>query len=518
MRSLWADIEALDNAVPRQRAVRHVLSAPADCCVTPATGCCANVATNLHIDKAVRELRAGVGQLTDGIGPRRSAARPACNHEATMAELTGGGVPEKLARRVARLALLEPALDIVALARSERVAGCRRGACVLRTRRGAGPRLAARRDRSARRSMAPGRRRARTGLRDAAMRAHRELTQQVLRHAWCDANQRARGALERAASRCARRMEAHAHRNAGDWCCGLRHAHRGRRRGPQPCECLDRKGAPRAGDHHVRAPRCTGRRARQRRAPDAWRPTEITDRRRRLGLLDTRGHRHIHRALARCPCGSCRSHTLAFASAACAISPSPRRDMDYLVFIDGDMLLHPDFIADHARLCAPWLLHPGRACACRRTADRTADRRSGAATRILVAGIRRSAPRLSTALAAAGLVDAHDSRTRSSPSRRATRASGATTWSASTASTKRSRAGAPEDKELVRATREFRRAPADAACSAASPATCTTRRHRATALPRNLALLEAARRERRVRCERGLDAHFRSRAQRAQIE
>jgi hypothetical protein len=29
-------------------------------------------------------------------------------------------------------------------------------------------------------------------------------------------------------------------------------------------------------------------------------------------------------------------------------------------------------------------------------------------------------------------------------------------------------------------------------------------------LPRNLALLEDAQRERRVRCERGLDAHFRS--------
>ena len=26
-------------------------------------------------------------------------------------------------------------------------------------------------------------------------------------------------------------------------------------------------------------------------------------------------------------------------------------DMDYLVFIDGDMLLHPEFIADHARFC-----------------------------------------------------------------------------------------------------------------------------------------------------------------------
>jgi glycosyltransferase involved in cell wall biosynthesis len=38
------------------------------------------------------------------------------------------------------------------------------------------------------------------------------------------------------------------------------------------------------------------------------------------------------------------------------------------------------------------------------------------------------------------------------------------------------------------------------------------------ALPRNLALLEATRRERRVRCDQGLDAHLRARGERAQTE
>ena len=86
---------------------------------------------------------------TDSID-RRSAARPARSTTPHSPDLTAGGVPEKLARRVARLALLEPALDIVALARGERDAGRRRGARLFRARRAAGPRLAAWRDRPAR--------------------------------------------------------------------------------------------------------------------------------------------------------------------------------------------------------------------------------------------------------------------------------------------------------------------------------------------------------------------------------
>ena len=41
-------------------------------------------------------------------------------YDAVLAELSAGGVPEKLARRIARLSVLEPALDIVALSRAER--------------------------------------------------------------------------------------------------------------------------------------------------------------------------------------------------------------------------------------------------------------------------------------------------------------------------------------------------------------------------------------------------------------
>jgi glutamate dehydrogenase len=90
-----------------------------------------------------------------------------------------GGVPDKLARRVARLTLLEPALDIVALARAEQtpVADVARvyfelGALLgLDWLHGEIDRLAV--DGSWQAT-------ARTSLRDAAMRAHRDLAHQVL--------------------------------------------------------------------------------------------------------------------------------------------------------------------------------------------------------------------------------------------------------------------------------------------------------------------------------------------------
>jgi glutamate dehydrogenase len=178
MRSLWADIESLDNTVAANvqysmlyrtgRLLRHT-----------SYWLLRERAKDLHIDNAVRELRAGVEQLTDGadLGLRGEARS---QHEATLAELTRGGVPEKLARRVARLALLEPALDIVALARDERVGvtdvariyfelGVTLGLDWLH---GEIDRLAV---------DGPWQAMARTGLRDAAMRAHREIAQQVLR-------------------------------------------------------------------------------------------------------------------------------------------------------------------------------------------------------------------------------------------------------------------------------------------------------------------------------------------------
>ncbi len=177
MRSLWADIESLDNQVAANvqyamlyrtgRLLRHA-----------SYWLLRERARDLHIENAVRELRAGVEQLTNG-GDLGLGGEAFAVQDATFAELTANGVPEKLARRVARLSLLEPALDIVALARNERVPvadvarvyfelGVTLGLDWLH---GEIDRLGV---------DGPWQATARTGLRDAAMRAHREITQQVL--------------------------------------------------------------------------------------------------------------------------------------------------------------------------------------------------------------------------------------------------------------------------------------------------------------------------------------------------
>ena len=178
MRALWLDIESLDNKVSASvqygmfyraaRLLRHT-----------SYWLLRERGKNLHIENSVRELRPGVEQLADSIDSViGGAARE--QHDAIFAELSGSGVPEKIARRVARVSLLEPALDIVALAASERtpVAEVARAYFELGVALGLdwlhseidhlsvdGTWQAT----------------ARTGLRDSAMRAHRELTQQVLR-------------------------------------------------------------------------------------------------------------------------------------------------------------------------------------------------------------------------------------------------------------------------------------------------------------------------------------------------
>jgi len=178
MRTLWADIEALDNRVPANvqygmffrtaRLLRHA-----------SYWLLHNRDPDLSIETAVRELRTGVQALDDSIDSAMTGGARE-QHDAVLAELLAAKVPEKLARRVARLPVLEPALDIVALARSEHapVAAVAHAYFQLGVALGLdwlhveidqlsvdGPWQAA----------------ARTGLRDAGRRAHRELTEQVLR-------------------------------------------------------------------------------------------------------------------------------------------------------------------------------------------------------------------------------------------------------------------------------------------------------------------------------------------------
>ena len=350
---------------------------------------------------------------------------------------------------------------------------------------------------------------ARTGLRDAAMRAHRELTQQVLRTRGAKrVGERARRAGARSAptrspswKRTLTEMRAVGSR-------GFRHAHRGRRRGARSVERLDAKvrlalvittyerpDALAAVLDSVGAP---ARRAR----PKSSSPTMVRAPPRARSSQRSSRARACRCALVSQPHDGLPRHAPAQSRA------SPRHRRTTWCSSTATCCCIREFIADHARLARAGVLHPGRARARRCRADRTADRRAGAAA--LDSGRRVSAGCAALYLLRsprAGLADAHARQRASSPSRPATRASGATTWCASTASTKRSRAGARRTRSCARDSRM----PASAArrcCSAASPATCTMHRHRAPRCPRIWRCSTDARRERRVRCDRGLDAHF----------
>ena len=180
------------------------------------------------------------------------------------------------------------------------------------------------------------------------------------------------------------------------------------------------------------------------------------------------------------------------------------------MFVDGDMLLHPDFIADHARLARRGFYTQGVRVHADAALTRALIAQSGepAATagRPASAALRRAyllhspvAERRSRA----------GSPTDSSPSRAATRASGAPTCCASNGFNEAIEGWGPEDKELAarlenagvrRQTLLFGGIAVHLHHAPASRA----------ALPANLAMLEDTRRQRKTRCERGLDAHFRN--------
>jgi glutamate dehydrogenase len=177
MREVWEQIESLDNKIPAKlqyeagfqtsRLLRHVtywlLTARS---------------SGLQVDAAVGEFRAGVQQLeaeTPGVLTGTELAR----FEEGRRHFTQAGLPPALAARIASLEALNAALDIVEIAASHRVSvaetarvyfevGTRIGFDWLRARieklTVEGPWQAI----------------ARTGLRDAALRVHRRLTERVL--------------------------------------------------------------------------------------------------------------------------------------------------------------------------------------------------------------------------------------------------------------------------------------------------------------------------------------------------
>jgi glycosyltransferase involved in cell wall biosynthesis len=179
---------------------------------------------------------------------------------------------------------------------------------------------------------------------------------------------------------------------------------------------------------------------------------------------------------------------------------------DYLVFIDGDMVLHSDFIADHLRFARPgWFTQGVRAHAdpaLTRTLLENPAAQLGPLTRGL-GGLRRAyllrspvAATISRRLAN-GLV--------------AVKSCNFAAWRADLLSVngfnEAFEGWGPEDKELAlrlqhagvrRQTLLFGGIATHLHHPAASRA----------ALPANLALLEQTRRQRLIRCEKGLAAHF----------
>jgi GT2 family glycosyltransferase len=185
-----------------------------------------------------------------------------------------------------------------------------------------------------------------------------------------------------------------------------------------------------------------------------------------------------------------------------ALSPA---DPDYLVFIDGDMLLHPEFIADHRRSARPgWFTQGVRVLA---DAALTQTLLARPETRVSitssgVGGLRRAYLLHSPGAAAAARIVAN--------AFVATKSCNFAAWRDDLAHVngfdESFEGWGPEDKDLALRLRHagVRRQ------TLVFGGIATHLHHPAAprdALAANLARLDATRRERRVRCERGLDSH-----------
>lgn len=189
---------------------------------------------------------------------------------------------------------------------------------------------------------------------------------------------------------------------------------------------------------------------------------------------------------------------------------------DYLLFIDGDMLLHPEFIADHLRLARPGFYTQG----VRVHAD------AALTSKLIAAPANPPSPRSAGLGGLRRLYLLHSpalaSMTRSLANGViAIKACNLALWRDDLVRVNGFNEAfvgwGPEDKELCarldnagirRQTLLFGGIACHLHHAPASRA----------ALPANLALLADTQREGRVRCDAGLDAHFRSRAQGAQFE
>jgi glutamate dehydrogenase len=116
LRVLWTDIQALDTQVPAAQQY-EMLDATIRLAEVGTLWCLRNLAPPLDIAANIATFRPGIAELKEGIDALvTDGALGAVT--ARVEKLTKDGVPDELARRVARLDLLAPGLDIVRLAKA----------------------------------------------------------------------------------------------------------------------------------------------------------------------------------------------------------------------------------------------------------------------------------------------------------------------------------------------------------------------------------------------------------------
>ena len=177
MREVWEQIESLDNRVPAK--LQYEAAFQTSRLLRHATyWLLSSRSRGLQVAAAVREFRDGVRQL-QAETPAVLTGAELARFEESRARFAAAGLPPTLALRIASLESLNAALDIVEIAAGHRVSvpetarvyfevGTRIGFDWLRARI---ERLTVE---------GPWQAIARTGLRDAALRVHRRLTERVL--------------------------------------------------------------------------------------------------------------------------------------------------------------------------------------------------------------------------------------------------------------------------------------------------------------------------------------------------
>ena len=260
--------------------------------------------------------------------------------------------------------------------------------------------------------------------------------------------------------------------------------------------------------HDVRAARRARAGAGERRGAD---PRAGRGHRRRRRLGPGHGRRSSRRSSRRrrCPVRFVTpAARRASAPAACAMPRSRAHRCDYVLLLDGDMVLHPQFVADHVALPRDRLLQPGRAHSARRGARRARLLAAGAgmpgAARARAGGLRRTLraarrPALPAPLRrAANALRRHQVLQPGLLARRPAAANGFD---------EDMRGLGLGGQGTLRPARATRASAGRRCCSPRSPATSTTRRRPAVRRPRNRARWRETVRTGRTRCDAGIDRH-----------